>query len=154
MEQTIWLNSNLRRGKHWFSVINKLYNAGIVKIKDVVNERNNRFLNVQELSIKYCVNVPWLWYANLLDSIPNIWKMLLQDEEEEFLSPPRINLVFLNSKTKASAFIYNFCIENFCYTPITKYLVKWEGILNVNIEFQEYFQCFKNLYCITDITKY
>ena len=79
-KQTIWFNSNIRIGRKpvfW----SKWFEAGILKMKDVVNE-NGEFLTHEEMERKFKIKIVYLNYLSLRAAVPEQWMRLLQVETD------------------------------------------------------------------------
>jgi len=73
LKQTLWLNSQIRQQQKPMINVN-WFQKGIHYIKDIVVEKENRFLSLAEFQTKFNLNCNFLQYMGLLQSIPVEWR--------------------------------------------------------------------------------
>ena len=78
LEQTIWLNSHIRIGGVPV-VLDSWLRAGIVYVKDLVVEGDNRIMSYTECIVKYQVKGNFLEYCSIIDAIPPPWRKLIRE---------------------------------------------------------------------------
>ena len=79
--QMIWLNSHIKKENKTTLLPNKLYNKGIIYIRDVYEIASKTFLNYTDVSEKYNLQHSTLDYLAIVSMIPRKWKRKLKDEQ-------------------------------------------------------------------------
>ena len=147
-EQIIYLNSHIKiQGK---VIEEKLYNANIVRLSDILNE-TNEFVSFNEVKNK-TENFSWLLYLQIIDAIPKKWKQILKCENDAPEINGKLTVNQITEKCKPSRFVTKR-LRDINATPIERYFEKWNKTLLNDLTMEEYLQAFKRIYLVTDITK-
>ena len=77
INQIIWLNSNIRIGYKPIDFV-KWRKKGITKIKDLLDEKEEKFLSKGELDAKFGCNIPFTELWGIIEAIPTEYKRLLK----------------------------------------------------------------------------
>ena len=146
--EIIWFNSSIRIGNKT-TFYKKAFNAGIIYIKDILNN-NNRFFSYQELCDKYSDNVlTFLEYYGIIEAVPKAWKQKFG--QEILMEEPNIYEHIADKKLSTKCIYLKLSdeeniIEQLCHRWNTKYY------LNTCVE--ELRKCFININRITLSTKH
>jgi len=119
LKQPLWLNKGIKR--HMGSLFCKnLYDAGIVFINDLV-DANGAFLSYHDAMEKYDFNLEFSNYNDVLDAIPNDWKILILSRGNNEPHDTQTNLIkLIRNCTKACNCSYKIMIEKYSSIPSEK----------------------------------
>ena len=116
-QQPIWYNSCIKVHNKVLSPVLELISRGIWKIKDIVNTNCRQGLccmSWDQMKNRYAIpNKFWLWYQGLSQSLPRIWKYLVNqdgnDSSDMSVDSDECNISFsykaILPKQKCSAYI-------------------------------------------------
>ena len=155
-EQIIWYNTEIKCGKKTLTPRSELVDKGILRVRDFLDE-NNKWLTEYEFcekfEVKYSSN--WLWYRNLMDAIPGIWKTMVLNVRIAN-KPNRFTHEELISSKKPSSLVYDFKMSENKDNTLT-YATKWYKVLdqdqNEGSDYDSYLRLHKNARKLTDNIK-
>jgi len=128
LNQSIWYNSHIKVGKKL--VFNKrLYQAGIRYIKDIV--RKDKFLTTRELYELYHVEVSFLEYGGIINSIPKSWKVSIKNSYD--LMDQYEYQFYLDKTVLSCKGIYMEYVKRIHTLP-EEYPISWAKELNIDID--------------------
>lgn len=78
-EQILWMNSHIRINNK-ISINMEMFNAGIVRVKDVLNA-NLQLMSIEDFRTRYPA-VNYLGYISVLNSLPEEWRKCLRNQEQ------------------------------------------------------------------------
>ena len=142
VSQVIWYNSFIRIDNKLI-FYRKLYDLGIIYIKDLLNENGN-FLNYQEMAEKCNTSFNYLQYMGIIHAIPHSWKQKLLEpgEEIESMVPSHKKLANLLHFKKVPREIYREMITSCVDIPTTP-LIKWNVYFHGGITQDLFLDSFK-----------
>lgn len=73
LDQSLWCNSFIQINRR-IIVNNQLIQKGVLYVRDLFSEENNRFLTHLEFMHQWQINIDFLLYAQILAAIPVEWK--------------------------------------------------------------------------------
>ena len=147
--QRIWLNSLVRVNGQPFPLKQTLFEKGLIKFDDIMC--GNKILSLENLSKKLDVSIDWLWYKQLCNAIPPMWKIFLKVEDRGISVAPLTGTIICSVK-HPSRYVYNLLVDKQSY-DMYKYKLKWEKNSADEYYMQDYYDLFKTLYRITDNVK-
>ena len=147
INEIIWCNSCIRvqnKPVLWPRAIA----AGIVYIRDLMDEEGTRFLDYTQIVRKYGNTLTWLDYGQLLSAVPAYWKSLLPNNFED--TNRLLVKDFCDGKRKVSARIYDYCIRREENDILFPYYVRYRTQVE-DILYSEYKKLFLHNYrCVRD----
>ena len=142
LHEILWFNSHIRINDSPIVLYNYIQ-AGIIKITDIWEEVQNRFLTHEELCRHYNVSVNWLEYRGLISSIPKSWiTILLAEVGDNEATPPTDIYEELCGAKQIPRTVYDLLISD-CDSVI-KYREAWSRI-GVELEEEEYKTLFREI---------
>lgn len=151
LEQIIWYNSLiLVQGKLIF--YHRAYQAGVLYIKDIVND-NGEFFTYAEFVSKYGGCIQWIEYWQILAGIHHEWKRILKEHHWGTNDVQRKYKVLMETN-KWSRIVYDDLIDRDCENLLERKWLRWNKYLNIHIEFEHFCKNFKNISSTTIATKY
>lgn len=152
VQQGLWYNSLIKVGGKPFC-INSALKAGLVKIKDIIDD-TGAFLTYNTLILKYGQVMSWFQYHQLLSSIHPQWKVELK---ENFQYVQNFVLVTkfqdLEGETKWSKIVYDEMIERNYEECLFWKNARWNRYLDINLSIEEFAGHFRNIIKSTISTK-
>ena len=143
--QYLWYNSNIKIGGKPFIFVNAA-KEGLMQVEQMFTP-NGEVIPSNILCPWF--NLTTMQYNGLITAIPKNWKTMLKKRET------KTNDIFLYDKfitnKKCVAFYYNMINMN--YTSMFKCYEKWKEKHNLELEFNEFQECYLNLYKTTNHPK-
>jgi hypothetical protein len=141
--QILWYNYNLLKGgqPYW---IKTMYQAGIKRIGDLLNKRNE-FLLHNDLEKRFGITINFLDFYSIRNAIPGAWKIMLKENIEGEDYPPDNLSLYINGHIKSLKKCENVEI----YRHLIKLKEKampgiWQYWMNqLNIQFDQLSEYFK-----------
>lgn len=139
--EILWNNSYIRTGENTIMYLN-WYNNGIKYIKDIYNDEAKRFYTFDRLKQLYNLhNNDFLKYLTIVHSIPNRWKMNIQNENIDTPLQPSIISQIIKSK-QTNKYVYDALRKSVIATE-KRSEQKWEE------EFKEETFSWKKIYSVS-----
>ena len=145
MEQVLWFNSDIRIGGSMLRPTEHLQN-GLWKVEHLFDE-NTEFLTKHQFVDKFG-EIHWLLYYQIRAAVCDVIK---GKNGEEYTN--NIEYSVLMDKQRVSNIIYSTYIQSKENTLI-RYYHRWKEKINPECVYKEYIRLFRNIYCITNITKF
>lgn len=128
LDQSVWCNTHLKQNK--CTIINQnLINQGVMCLRDLFCEENNRFWTFQEITQNMNIQIDFLTHASLIDTIPQRWKNILQNmtfNHTAFISNTQ-KVMQIPIVTK---YVYEKLLPNDKHDPLNLY---WQRELRTDI---------------------
>ena len=150
LEEYLWYNSNIRiNNKICYQA--DLIKAGIVQIKDIYDQNTHRFLTATQCSRKFDCNIQWLPFNAIIQAIPQHWKRILKTEDLIDSHQPKFDKLAIDKPgySIARTIYYDMASTDQAFISSQQ---KWSKKMNIDIDVHR--KALRNLYTVTNITKY
>ena len=150
VSQVLWYNSHIKSDGKIFKSKKALRN-GLLRIYDLLDVENQRFLTADGVADKY--NITVMLANSLLSAIPKYWRSLISDNFSNVLPSELPYETFVLTKKPAATY-YNTILEkeNQAESMFPTY-VKWQSTIHSSKSYTEFMKLFKNVYRITNHSK-
>ena len=152
LKQILWYNSHLLVRGEPIKPTKLDLNCTLQTVSDIL-DGNNEFLTIQQINDRHLINMNWLRYANIKASIPEYWRTLLNGQIIDVNVEHRLELEIVCKKKQPCQYVYNYLMENFHATNISRYAIKWIRKLDSQIAISEFIELFQKIKCLTDVIK-
>ena len=148
LKQQIWLNSEIKIDKriiYW----DKWVKAGVIQIKNITKE-NGDFEDIKTLCERYKAKLPFTELEGIKKAIPNKWKRLLVEEEQ---NPETKDWVTVMSQ-KVSVVRIAYKALNQDENLLDPIMVKWnDGLQVISMSKKKLLTAIQNINKITNVPK-
>ncbi len=131
LQKTIWHNSNIKIGNR--TVFYKTWHlAGISFINDLVDD-DGKFYTHDRFVAKYNIRCNFLQHYAVIHSIPNTWKNIINETNEEMRNEEPKYITILKGLRKPTKYFYNELLETINQVQ-SKYKQDWENSLENDLD--------------------
>ena len=130
LSQPLWYNKEINRNDKYIPR-KALMEAGINFVNDLTNH-NGTPLNQNEFQLKYNININFMAYHAMIQTIPTAWNVEIRQYGKKLNSIKNNNLEIIKSLRKPNKYFYLLLIENLQQTTTIVSHTKWEEILEEN----------------------
>lgn len=141
--QSLWFNSKIKI-ENSVTYKHRAWQAGLKVVADLYDGK--LLMTYNQLCRKFGNVLTWYEHIQLVDAIPTIWK-----QQMGLQSHIRIGVSITNINLSANV-IYSTLIKE--KTAISTYCLKWERLLDIQLEKEDYYTLISNTYKLTMATKY
>lgn len=156
LQQNIWFNSHVKKQNKWIYE-KDLYRIGIKKIIDLYDLDLGSFMSYQQFEQEYPGMINFLTYAQIIASVPRVWKRILQ------VNAPSVNddqnvpwsetFTLMSTKGKMSRVMYNQLRDEVAIDN-SILLLLWNNDLRLGMTQNEFDKLFKDARKLVTSTKY
>jgi len=129
--QIIWLNSHIKQNSHTI-LLTKWIQAGVNKIRDLLDDDRTHFLTWENFTHKYNVVCTFLQYYGVLQSIPMCWRSTIRQVSAIYTEPQNPEEILQDLVKRQHRDIYDDIIRKRCDIPEDRFKA-WAKDLNIDI---------------------